>query len=53
MGEFCVEVMFNLPESDEFRYMVKQKTTGWFYPNLTKREAEVLCDKFNEVANGE
>ena len=32
-------------------YMIKEKETGWFYPNLSKLEAETLLEKLNEVSN--
>ena len=58
--EFIIEVMPDDNSDDEFKfktddfsypnkYMVKQKSTGWFYPNLTKIQAEALCEKFNEL----
>ena len=44
MSEFIIEEMPN----DKELLMVKQPSTGWFYPNLTKVEAEALCEKLNE-----
>ena len=60
MSDFIIETMPDDNSDDEFKfktddfsypnkYMVKQKSTGWFYPNLTKVQAEALCEKFNEL----
>jgi DNA-binding PadR family transcriptional regulator len=46
--EFIIEVMENIEETNKNNLMVKQTSTGWFYPNLSKMEAEVLCNKLNE-----
>lgn len=49
MSGFIVEVMLNKEESDEDRFMVKEESTGWFLPNMTKITANHVCDKFNEL----
>jgi|GEM_PF-6338002 len=33
------------------RLVVREKSTGWFFPVESKIQAEVLCDKFNEIEN--
>ena len=43
MKEFIIEEM---PNNDKL--YIKQTSTGWIYPNLTKIEAEELCKKLNE-----
>ena len=48
MSEFVVEEMPNMDENIMYRFMVKQISTGWFYPNLSKVMAEELCKKLNE-----
>lgn len=45
MSEFTIEVM---EDGKKNRFMVKQESTGWFYPNLSKLQAEELCEKLNE-----
>ena len=45
------EVIFD--EEVTQKYMVKQESTGWFYPNLSKLEANTLCDKLNETEKKE
>lgn len=32
------------------RYMVQDTHTGWFFPNLSKIEAEFLSEKLNELS---
>lgn len=50
--DFIIEIMPNKTENDEFPLMIRQKSTGWFYPNLTKVMAKELCDKLNEINEG-
>ena len=47
MSRFIIESIIDV-YGDE-KYLVREKDTGWFYPNLTHTEANFLCDKFNEV----
>lgn len=48
MNDFIIQTMSNKTLDDEFPFMVKQQSTGWFYPNLSKIMAEELCMKLNE-----
>lgn len=43
MNEFIIERMLN-----NDKLCVRQKSTGWVYPNLSAIEAEELCKKLNE-----
>lgn len=48
MSDFVIQEMPNMDKNVMYRFMVRQNSTGWFYPNLSKRMAEELCDKLNE-----
>lgn len=49
MSDFIVELMPNKTHEDIDSLMVKQQSTGWFYPNLSRIMAEELCKKLNEL----
>ena len=48
MSDYIVEIMPNKTENEENCFRILQKSTGWFYPNLSKIMAEQLCEKLNE-----
>ena len=50
MSEYIIQKM-PIDIDDELCWMVKQISTGWFYPYLSKTMAVTLCDKLNEPFN--